>query len=89
MDGYGVGEPFFSRRLEENVNLLMKALKDPALPLLELQVIYSTIIPRARMGSESIAHEARGRMGYWLRGHEGERNNYFSKIQLVGQKYRE
>ena len=30
------------------------------------------------MGSESIAHEA-----------EGEGNNYFSKIQLVGQKYRE
>ena len=25
-------------------------------------------------------------MGYWLRGHEGERNNCFSKIQLVGQK---
>jgi len=41
MDGYSVGEPFFSRRLEENVNLLMKALKDPALPLLELQVIYN------------------------------------------------
>ena len=34
---------------------------------------YLTIIPRARMGSESIAHE-------------GERNNCFSKIQLVGQK---
>ena len=48
------------------------------------------IIPWAQMGSESIAHEAEGRMGYWLRGHEGERNNYcFSKIQLVGQKYRE
>ena len=31
------------------------------------------IIPQARMGSESIAHE-------------GERNNCFSKIQLVGQK---
>ena len=41
------------------------------------------------MGSESIAHEAEGRIGYWLRGHEGERNNRFSKIQLVGQKYRE
>ena len=41
---------------------------------------YLTIIPRARMGSES---------SYWLRGHEGERNNCFSKIQLVGQKYRE
>ena len=38
------------------------------------------------MGSESIAHEAEGRMGYSLRGHEGERNNSFSKIQLVGQK---
>ena len=41
------------------------------------------------MGSESIAHEAEGRMGYWLRGHEGERNNCFSKIQLVGQKYQD
>ena len=40
------------------------------------------------MGSESIAHEAEGRMGYWFRGHEGERNNCFSKIQLIGQKYR-
>ena len=27
------------------------------------------------MGTESIAHDAEGRMGYWLRGHEGERNN--------------
>ena len=42
------------------------------------------------MGSESIAHVAEGRMGYWLRGHEGERNNYcFSKIQLVGPKNQE
>ena len=38
------------------------------------------------MGYESIAHEAKGRMGYLLRGHEGERNNCFSKIQPVGQK---
>ena len=28
---------------------------------------------------ESIAHEAEGRMGYWLRGHEGERNNCLVK----------
>ena len=42
------------------------------------------------MGSESIAPDAEGQMGYWLRGHEGERNNYcFSKIQQVGQKYRD
>ena len=39
-------------------------------------MVYLTIIPRAWMGSESIAHE-------------GERNNCFSKIQLVGQKYRD
>ena len=38
------------------------------------------------MDSESIAHEAKGWMGYWLRSHEGERNNRFSKIQLIGQK---
>ena len=38
------------------------------------------------MGSESKAHEAEGRMGYWLRGHEDERNNFISKIQLLGEK---
>ena len=42
-----------------------------------------------RMGSKLTAHEAKGRIGYWLRGHEGERNNCFGKIQLVGQKYRD
>ena len=31
------------------------------------------------MGCESIAHEAKG--------HEGKKNNCFSKIQLVGQKH--
>ena len=41
------------------------------------------------MGSVSIAHDAEGRMGYWLRGHECEKNNSFSKIHLVGQKCRE
>ena len=41
------------------------------------------------MGSQSITHEAEGRMGYWLGGHESERNNSFSNIQLVGQKYRD
>ena len=50
---------------------------------------YLTIIPQARMDSESIAPEAEGRMGYWLRGHSGSRNNCFSKIQLFGQKYRD
>ena len=44
------------------------------------------IIPWVQMGYESIAPEAEGRMGYWLGAHEGERNNCFSQIQLVGQK---
>ena len=42
------------------------------------------------MGYEPITHEAEGQMGNWLRGHhEGERNNRFSKIQLVGKKYQD
>ena len=56
--------------------------------ILQWQVLgYLAIIPEARMGSESIAHETEGRLGYWLSGYEGERNNCFSKIQLVGQNY--
>ena len=38
------------------------------------------------MGYESIAHEAEGRVGYGLRGYEGEKNNCLRKIQQVGQK---
>ena len=41
------------------------------------------------MDSESIAHKAEGQIGYWLSGHQGERNNCFSKILLVGKKYRD
>ena len=48
--------------------------KPLALSLPTTCCIYPAIIPLALMG-------------YWLRGHEGERNkNCFSKIQLVGQK---
>jgi len=46
-----------------------------------------TIIPRARMGSKSIAHEAEGWMGYLLRGHEDERNNCFSKVLHYSAHY--
>ena len=31
------------------------------------------------MGSESTAHEAERRMGYWLRGREGEKNDCLVK----------
>ena len=37
----------------------------------------------------TIATEAKGQMGYGLRGHEDEGNNCLTKIQLVGQKYRD
>ena len=57
--------------------------------VLRVQVYLKIIIPRAWMGSESIAHEAEAQMGYWLTGHKGKRNNCFSKIQLVGQKNRD
>ena len=49
------------------------------------QEIHLTI----KVGSEWIAHEDDGPMGYWLRGYEGERNNCFSQIRLVGKKYRD
>ena len=36
-------------------------------------LMISQMPPKARLWLKAIAHE--GRMGYWLRGHEGERNN--------------
>ena len=48
-------------------------------PIATISLYYLAIIPRARIGL----------MGYWLRGQEGERNNCFSNIQLVSQKYRD
>ena len=38
------------------------------------------------MGYESIAHEADGRMGYWLRAHEGERNILLVKSSQLVKK---
>ena len=38
---------------------------------------FLAIIPRARMGSDLMAHEAEDRMDYWLKAHSGERNNCF------------
>ena len=33
------------------------------------------------MSSESLAYEAEGRVGYWLRGHEEERNNIIALVK--------
>ena len=54
-----------------------------------MQHIYITIIPRARMGSESIVMRPKAE---WTIDTEAMRvrgNNCFSKIQLVGQRYRD
>ena len=38
LGGYTLPEPFFTTKLQSTVNTLMKTLRDPALPLYELQV---------------------------------------------------
>lgn len=46
MDGYCLEEPYFSTKLKEWVATLMKTLRDPTLPLLELQDIMTSIAGR-------------------------------------------
>ena len=53
------------------------------------QVFYQSILSYFHWAVEYLTIIPRARMGYWLRGHESERNNCFSKIQLVGQKYQD
>lgn len=40
--GYSLPEPYFRPKLQDSIERLMKCLRDPALPLLELQVHIST-----------------------------------------------
>ncbi|XP_028313974.1 acetyl-CoA carboxylase isoform X2 [Gouania willdenowi] len=46
MDGFCLEEPYFSSKLKEWVAKLMKTLKDPSLPLLELQEIMTSVASR-------------------------------------------
>uniref|UniRef100_A0A8C2HLI4 acetyl-CoA carboxylase n=1 Tax=Cyprinus carpio TaxID=7962 RepID=A0A8C2HLI4_CYPCA len=46
MNGYCLPEPFFSGKLKEWVERLMKTLRDPSLPLLELQDIMTSVSGR-------------------------------------------
>ncbi|XP_053219260.1 acetyl-CoA carboxylase 2 isoform X2 [Podarcis raffonei] len=46
MNGYCLPEPYFSTKLKEWVFKLMKTLRDPSLPLLELQEIMTSISGR-------------------------------------------
>lgn len=40
LDGYSLPDPYFKDHLQATVDILMKCLRDPALPLFELQVKY-------------------------------------------------
>ena len=58
-----------AKRDKLNVNKQLEKTKNSLqvisiIVIVIFRYIYLTIIPRARMGSESIAHEAEGRMGY-------------------------
>jgi acetyl-CoA carboxylase/biotin carboxylase 1 len=43
LDGYSFPEPYFREKLEQFVHTLMRTLRDPSLPLLELQELISSI----------------------------------------------
>lgn len=44
LDGYVLPTPHYEKKLEETIAVLTKCLKDPALPLLELQVGISNLL---------------------------------------------
>ncbi|MGH0184607.1 UNVERIFIED_CONTAM: hypothetical protein FKN15_014942 [Acipenser sinensis] len=46
MDGFCLPDPYFSNKLKEWVRTLMKTLRDPSLPLLELQEIMTSVSGR-------------------------------------------
>ncbi|XP_057687384.1 acetyl-CoA carboxylase 2-like isoform X3 [Corythoichthys intestinalis] len=52
MDGYCLEEPYFSTKLKQWVATLMKTLRDPSLPLLELQEIMTSVAGRIPTGVE-------------------------------------
>ncbi|XP_077570345.1 acetyl-CoA carboxylase-like [Stigmatopora nigra] len=52
MDGYCLEEPYFTSKLKQWVATLMKTLRDPSLPLLELQEIMTSVAGRIPAGVE-------------------------------------
>ncbi|XP_078141493.1 acetyl-CoA carboxylase 2 isoform X1 [Centroberyx gerrardi] len=52
MDGYCLSEPYFSSKVKQWVAILMKTLRDPSLPLLELQEIMTSVASRIPPGVE-------------------------------------
>ncbi|XP_062873532.1 acetyl-CoA carboxylase 2 isoform X2 [Trichomycterus rosablanca] len=54
MDGYCLSEPYFSNRLNKWVDTLMQTLRDPSLPLLELQDIMTSVSGRIPVTVEKL-----------------------------------
>ena len=57
--GYALPDPFFKSKLQTSIEKLMKCLRDPSLPLLELQVLCPLpflLLPRATVGLPSSPH---------------------------------
>ncbi|XP_058230846.1 acetyl-CoA carboxylase 1 isoform X6 [Hemibagrus wyckioides] len=54
MDGYCLSEPYFSNRLNKWVDSLMRTLRDPSLPLLELQDIMTSVSGRIPVTVEKV-----------------------------------
>ncbi|KAG7480864.1 hypothetical protein MATL_G00060810 [Megalops atlanticus] len=52
MDGYCLMEPYFSSKVKQWVGTLMKTLRDPSLPLLELQEIMTSVSGRIPVSVE-------------------------------------
>ncbi|CAO2644622.1 Acetyl-CoA carboxylase 1 [Lemmus lemmus] len=52
MNGYCLPDPFFSSRVKDWVERLMKTLRDPSLPLLELQDIMTSVSGRIPLNVE-------------------------------------
>ncbi|KAJ8286073.1 hypothetical protein GJAV_G00034250 [Gymnothorax javanicus] len=52
MDGFCLPDPYFSNKLKQWVGTLMKTLRDPSLPLLELQEIMTSVSGRVPLSVE-------------------------------------
>ncbi|XP_034026120.1 acetyl-CoA carboxylase isoform X2 [Thalassophryne amazonica] len=52
MDGYCLEEPYFSSKINEWVATLMRTLRDPSLPLMELQELMTSVAGRIPPGVE-------------------------------------
>ena len=73
------------------LSITSKIIRRRELPKAQTKILYAINKYIINMTFNSYSSSPNGLWvnSYWLRGHEGERNNCFSRIQLVGQNYRD